>query len=67
MDVQIWFWDDQSGEVEARYLDSRFFKRPNAEKILEELLKSIANLPEEKISMLFMEGPNTNWSVLEKI
>ena len=52
MDVQIRFWDDQSGEVETRYLKSRFFKRPDAENILEERLKSIANLPEEKISML---------------
>ena len=67
MDVQIRFWDDQSGEVETRYLDSRFFKRPNAENILEELLKSIANLPEEKMSMLSMDGPNTNWTVLEKL
>ena len=39
------FGDDQSGEVE-RYLNSRFLKRPNAENILEELLKSIANLRE---------------------
>ena len=61
MDVQIRFWDDQFGEVEIRYLDSRFFKRPNAENILEEILKSI------EMCMLSMDGSNTNWSVLQKL
>ena len=46
MDVQIRFWD---GQVMTRYLDSRFFKRPNADNILGERLKSVATLPQEKL------------------
>ena len=67
MDISIRFWDDIAGEAVTRYFDSRFFKRPNADNILEELLKATTNLPTKSLSMLSMDGPNTNWSVQEKL
>ena len=45
MDISIWFWDDVAGEAVTRYFDSRFFKLPNVDNILEELLKATTNLP----------------------
>ena len=38
MDVQVRFWNDATGEVQTRYLDSRFFNRPNADNITGEIL-----------------------------
>ena len=67
MDISIRFWNDIAGEVVTRYFDSRFFKRPNADNILEELLKATTNLPAKSLSMLSMDGPNTNWSVHKKL
>ena len=67
MDISIWFWDDIAGETVTRYFDSRFFKRPNADNILEELLKATTNLPVKSLSMLSMDGPNTNCSVHKKL
>ena len=67
MDISIWFWDDIAGKALARYFDSSFFKRPNADNILEELLKVMANLPTKSLSNLSQDGPNTNWSVHEKL
>ena len=45
MDISIRFWDDIAGEAVTRYFDSRFFKRENADNILEELLKATTNFP----------------------
>ena len=67
MDISIRFWDDVAGEAVTRYLDSRFFKRPNADNVLEELLKATTNLPTKSQPMLSMDGPNTNCSVHEKL
>ena len=67
MDISFRFWDDIAGEAVTRYFASRFFKRPNADSILEELLKATTNLPTKSLSMLSMDGPNTNWSVHGKL
>ena len=67
MDISVWFWDDITGETVTRCFDSRFFKRQNADNILEELLKATTNLPTKSLSMLSMDGPNTNWSVHKKL
>ena len=67
MDISVQFWDDIAGEAVTRYFDSRFFKRPNADNIFEERLKTTTNLPTKSLSMLSLDGPNTNWSVHEKL
>jgi len=65
MDVQIRYWNDLSGLVETRYFDSKFIKRPNAVNLLEELNKALTELPVKNMLQLSMDGPNTNWKVLE--
>ena len=67
LDIQVRYWDNGKMEVQTRYLDSRFFKRPNADNIVEELLSSTKVLPEKKMLALSMDGPNTNWCVLDKL
>ena len=67
VDISIRFWDDIAGEAVTRHFGSRFFKRPNSDNILEELLKATTNLSTKSLSMLSMDGPNTNWSVHEKL
>ena len=67
MDISIRFWDDIADETVTRYFDSRYFKRPNANNILEELMKATTNLPTKSLSMLSMDGPNINCSVHETL
>ena len=66
-DISIRFWDDTAGEAATRYFESRFFKWPNVGNILEELFKATTNLLIKSLSMLSMDGPNTNCSVNEKL
>ena len=68
MYISVWFWDDIADEAVTRYFYSRFFKRPNADNTLEELLKATTNLLTKSLPMLSsMDGSNTNWSVHEKL
>ena len=67
MDISIRFWDDIADEAVTRYFDSRLFRRANADNVLEELLKATINLPTKSLSMLSLDGPNTNWSVHKKL
>ena len=53
MDISIRFWDDIAGEAVTRYFDFRFFKWPNADNILEELLKATTNPPAKSISAFY--------------
>ena len=67
LDISIWFWDDIANEAVRRYFHCRFFKRPNADNILEKLLKATTNLPTKSLSMLSIDWPNISWSVHEKL
>ena len=42
------FWNDSAGEVQTRYLDPMFFKRPNVDNITDEILKVLESLPAKK-------------------
>ena len=66
MDVQS-RWDPETVQAVTRYLDSRFFRRPNANKIQEEQHEGLKPLDEKTMIMLSMDGPNTNWEVLNKV
>ena len=65
MDIQIHFWNNSENVVSTRYLDSRFLKRPNAENLVTELKDSLSELCFKNMIQLSMEGPKTNWKVLE--
>ena len=67
MDVQLRYWDPETVQAVTRYFDSRFFRRPNANKIQEELHEGLKALDENAMTMFLMDGPNTNWAVLNKV
>ena len=50
--------------VGTKYFDSCFLKRPNSLNL--HLLKSLASLDISKLIQISMDGPNTNWDVLER-
>lgn len=52
---------------QKRYFDSQFLLRPNADNLLESLTTAIKDLSQEKLIQLSMDGPSTNWSVLDKL
>ena len=65
MEIQIRFLDESDNIVSARYFDSKFLKRPNAEKFVSELNNSLSERPLKNMHQLSMDGPSTNWKVLE--
>lgn len=67
MDLQVRYWDEKNVQAQTRYFDSRFFLRPNADNIVEQLLEALKPLIANSMLMLSMDGPNTNWAVLEKL
>ena len=66
MDIQVRFWDENSVQAKTHYFDSQFLLRPNANNVLESLTTKIKDLSQEKLIQLSMDGPSTNWSVLNK-
>ena len=67
MDVQVHCWDPETVQAITQYLDSRFFCRPNASKIQEELHEGLSPLDEKAMIILCMDGPNKNCAVLSKV
>ena len=63
MDIQVYFWDENSVYAKTCYFDSQFLLRPNADNLLESLTTAIKDLSQEKLIQLSMDGPSTNWSV----
>ena len=67
MDVNLRYWNDGNNIAETSYLDSKFLLRPNAENLKCELVASITGLDMAKFLQLSLDGPNTNWNVLNLI
>ena len=67
MDVHLRFWCDEEGSVQTRYFESRFLKGTNAETISQELIQSLSEMPEAKSTSISVDGPITNWSVMDKL
>ena len=63
MDIKIRFWCDDKSKVTARYLDSKFLARGNAETISSALIGTLDGLDNKNRLVCSMDGPNTNWSV----
>ena len=64
MDVQIRFWSDELNKAVTRYWGSEFQLNTDAVTLKENLLKSLNPLPIEKQTQFAMDGPNTNWKIL---
>ena len=60
MDVQVRCWDPETVQAITQYFDSRFFCRPNARKIQEELHEGLSPLDEKAMIMLCIDGPSKN-------
>ena len=67
MDMNIRYWNDETNIVENSYLDSKFLLQPNAESLKFELVASILGLDLANFLQLSMDGPNTNWNVLNLV
>ena len=67
MDVNVRYWNESKHIAESAYYDSKFVLRPNALNLKEELLKAIEDLSIRKFIHLGMDGPSTNWNVLDLI
>ena len=67
MDVNIRYWNDETNIAETSYLDSKFLWQRNAENLKCELVASILGLDLAKFLQLSMDGPNTNWNVLNLV
>ena len=65
MDVQVRYWNEVAKQINARFFDSQFLKRPNAKNLFDYLMFSLKNLLLERLLQLSMDGPNTNWCVLK--
>ena len=63
MDVNLRYWNDEKNIAET----SKFLLRPNAENLKCELVASILGLDLAKFLQLSMDGPSTNWNVLNLV
>ena len=67
IDNQLRFWNESSVQAKTRYFDSQFLLRPSANNLLEPLTAAIKDLSQEKLIQLSIDGPSTNWFVLDKV
>ena len=65
LDIDICFWNIKK-VTETQYFNSQFFNRPDVDNIVDAILQSSQKLKLHKFSQLPMDGPNVNWSVLDK-
>jgi len=65
MDLQIRYWNNKQNMVLTRYLDSYFLQRPNAKNLCDALLSALKDLDPKQLGQLSMDGPATNWNVLQ--
>ena len=64
MDMIICFWDDEKNKVCSRYFDSNFLGHTSAQDLLKSLLTTLKPMV---LIQLSIEGPSTNWKLLDKL
>ena len=67
MDLSVRYWDVNTNKVMSKYFNSKFFLRANADIISNGIVEGIGELQFSKCIHLSMDGPSTNWSVMEKV
>ena len=67
IDVNIRCWDGEKNVAQSVYYNLRFLQRPNVVNLKEEIMIAIKDLPMGKFLHLGMDGPSTNWNVLDLI
>ena len=66
MDIHIRFWDSENSFFKTRYFGSQFMYRANQDDLYQSIARTIGGLPKTNMNQHSMDGPNTNWAVLEK-
>ena len=56
MDVQVRYWNEAAKEVNTRFFDSQFLKRPNTKNLLDCLISWLKNLLLERLLHLSTDG-----------
>ena len=67
MDNIIQFWDNQENKVCSRYFDSKFLGHSTAEDLLQSLKTSLDKLNPANLIQISIDGPLTNWKLLEEL
>ena len=67
MDIKIRFWCNDKCKVTTTYCDFKFLACRNTETMSSALIKTLDELDNRNCLMLSVDGPNTNWSVLDKV
>ena len=67
MDLSVRYWDVNTNKVMSKYFNSKFFLCANANNISNGIVEGIGELQFSKCIHLSMDGPSTNWSVMEKV
>lgn len=67
MDVVVRYWCGEKNRVQTKYFDSQFFNRANAANIVGGIENALRDVSKEGLIHIGMDGPKTNWSVLDAI
>ena len=65
MDLQICIWDNTQKKVCTIYLGLYFLQLPNAKTLCDVLISSLKELIPQHLIHLLMDGPSTNWNILQ--
>ncbi|XP_063766766.1 uncharacterized protein LOC134882763 isoform X2 [Eleginops maclovinus] len=63
LDVHVRFWDE--GQVQSRYLGSRFMGHSTAQDLLSHLKECMDKLNLKDLVSISMDGPSVNWKLFE--
>ena len=65
--MNIRYWDGEKNVAQSVYYNLRFLQRPNVVNLKEEIMNAIQYVDVGKFLHLGMDGPSTNWNVLDLI
>ncbi|XP_072571938.1 uncharacterized protein [Paramormyrops kingsleyae] len=63
LDVHVRFWDE--GQIQSRYLGSRFMGHSTAQDLLSHLKECIDKLNLKDLVSISMDGPSVNWKLFD--
>ena len=64
IDIIICFWDNEKNKVCSRYFDSNFLSHTSAQDLLKSFLTTLNPMG---LIQLFVDGPSTNWKLLDEL
>lgn len=63
MDIQISYWNENTGLACTRYFSSQFMYRPNANNLVDALIEALEVFPKKNWTNFSMDGSSTNWAL----